>query len=305
MFPLNSNMSYIKDNGERDKLGNVIGSGSGSELPTHSVADAGKVLTVGEDGSLEWDTKGSGGGLYRGTTPPAANLGSDGDVYVQSYAAGMISNSGQGYIKTGIKPNAGYTIKVSAKTGTPTTNYETIFGTRDGNNSRFTARFSNAGSYALGAQWSSGAGVSAPSTSDYPNVTKSGMSTDFKEIGLQDKGYMLVNGEIVNRNGTASVANYNTFPYDWYLLALNDAGSAADYMVGSIKYCKIYDENKDIAAYIVPAMNGEIPTMYDLVSGVFCESGNTGDLTVTLSDADVEGLYWTKVNGSWTIVAAI
>lgn len=29
MFPLNSNMPYIKDNGERDKLGNVIGSGGG------------------------------------------------------------------------------------------------------------------------------------------------------------------------------------------------------------------------------------------------------------------------------------
>lgn len=64
MFPLNSNMSYIKDNGERDKLGNVIGSGGGSELPSHSVSDAGKVLTVGEDGSLEWDIKGAGGGFY-------------------------------------------------------------------------------------------------------------------------------------------------------------------------------------------------------------------------------------------------
>ena len=29
MFPLNSNMPYIKDNGTRDKLGNVIGSGGG------------------------------------------------------------------------------------------------------------------------------------------------------------------------------------------------------------------------------------------------------------------------------------
>ena len=29
MFPLNSNMPYIKDDGKRDKLGNVIGSGGG------------------------------------------------------------------------------------------------------------------------------------------------------------------------------------------------------------------------------------------------------------------------------------
>lgn len=57
MFPLNSNMPYIKDNGERDKLGNIIGSGGGgSELPAHTAADAGKVLTVNETGGLTWSS---------------------------------------------------------------------------------------------------------------------------------------------------------------------------------------------------------------------------------------------------------
>lgn len=89
MFPLNSNTPYVKDTGERARLGQIVGGsstlptasastkggvkiGSGlkmtgevlsaDQVPAHAIADAGKVLTVAEDGSLEWDTKGSGGG---------------------------------------------------------------------------------------------------------------------------------------------------------------------------------------------------------------------------------------------------
>lgn len=58
MFPLNSNLPYIKDDGTRDKLGNVIGSGGGggggSDIPEHTIADAGKVLGVDDEGNLAW-----------------------------------------------------------------------------------------------------------------------------------------------------------------------------------------------------------------------------------------------------------
>ena len=60
MFPLSSNDPYIKDNGERDRLGNVIGSGGSSGLPAHTIADAGKVLTVADDNTLSWETVSGG-----------------------------------------------------------------------------------------------------------------------------------------------------------------------------------------------------------------------------------------------------
>lgn len=76
MFPLNSNMPYIKDNGERDKLGNVIreGGGGSSDLPEYDIGDAGKALTVGEDGELEWGTIDGFGnfGVYAPYVLPAA-----------------------------------------------------------------------------------------------------------------------------------------------------------------------------------------------------------------------------------------
>lgn len=64
MFPLKANDPYIKETGERSTLGNVVGGGGSDtpELPDYSIADAGKVLKVGDDGSLEWDTSGAGGG---------------------------------------------------------------------------------------------------------------------------------------------------------------------------------------------------------------------------------------------------
>lgn len=73
MFPLNSNMPYIKDTGERDKLGNVIGSGGGSsELPEHSIADAGKVLGVNNEGNLAWVTVSGGSNFGIGSVTPDA-----------------------------------------------------------------------------------------------------------------------------------------------------------------------------------------------------------------------------------------
>ena len=92
MFPLTSNEAYIKPTGERSTLGAELGGnaytlptagantkggvkiGSGlkmtgevlsaDQVPAHTVAEAGKVLTVADDGSLEWDDSGVGGGYW-------------------------------------------------------------------------------------------------------------------------------------------------------------------------------------------------------------------------------------------------
>lgn len=90
MFPLNSNDQYIDSNGKRSTLGNAIGSGGGSsELPEHTSADAGKVLKVADDGSLEWDEDGGAGGVYVGTTNPDPLIGENGDYYYKRFPVGV------------------------------------------------------------------------------------------------------------------------------------------------------------------------------------------------------------------------
>lgn len=66
MFPISWNFPFRKKDGTLVKMSEAMsgGGGGGSDLPPHSSSDAGKVLTVGEDGELEWDTSGAGGGDY-------------------------------------------------------------------------------------------------------------------------------------------------------------------------------------------------------------------------------------------------
>ena len=64
MFPIPWNKEYRKKDGTLVNIDDAMsgGGGGGSDIPPHSSADAGKVLTVSDDGTLEWDEAGSGGG---------------------------------------------------------------------------------------------------------------------------------------------------------------------------------------------------------------------------------------------------
>lgn len=58
MFPLNSNDQYIDDNGKRSRLGDVIGSGGGGELPTASPTTKGGIK-VGDGLEMDGETMSS------------------------------------------------------------------------------------------------------------------------------------------------------------------------------------------------------------------------------------------------------
>lgn len=72
MFPNKDSDAYIKSTGERSTLGQMIGSGGGggSELPPHTVADAGKVLMVDDANKLIWGTVSGGGNQYSKSAVP-------------------------------------------------------------------------------------------------------------------------------------------------------------------------------------------------------------------------------------------
>lgn len=53
MFPIPWNFPFRKKNGDMSTIGAEIG-GAGSELPPHGASDAGKLLGVKANGSLEW-----------------------------------------------------------------------------------------------------------------------------------------------------------------------------------------------------------------------------------------------------------
>lgn len=55
MFPIPWNFPFRKKNGDVTTIGEIVGGGGGSELPPHTIEDAGKVLGVDEEGSLDWE----------------------------------------------------------------------------------------------------------------------------------------------------------------------------------------------------------------------------------------------------------
>ena len=90
MFPMTWNFPFRKKNGDVVNIEDAMsGGGGGSELPEYSVADAGKVLKVADDGSLEWDEVGGAGGVYVGLTDPDPLVGVNGDYYYKRLPVGI------------------------------------------------------------------------------------------------------------------------------------------------------------------------------------------------------------------------
>ena len=108
MFPIPWNFPFRKKDGSLGKIADLassytlptasgetkggvkIGNGlrmtgevlsADAQVPAHTVTEAGKVLKVADDGSLEWDEAGGAGGVYVGTNDPSASVGDDGDYY--------------------------------------------------------------------------------------------------------------------------------------------------------------------------------------------------------------------------------
>ena len=68
MFPISWDKMFRTKAGSLVTMDEAMSGGGGSSIPPHSESDAGKVLTVGDDGTLEWDESGAGGGFVDART---------------------------------------------------------------------------------------------------------------------------------------------------------------------------------------------------------------------------------------------
>lgn len=184
------------------------------------------------------------------------------------------NSSNKQYIKTGIKPTANYTISVDFMLTKNTTTWDTIFGTRNGNAGRFTARFANktGTSGKLGIQRSISSTASYQST-DLSSVTKTNVMDKFHNATFE-KNVFYFDGVAMH---TFSAATSTTpFPYEWYLFALNNLNTATDFGSFKIKLCTIKDYNGNLVRHFIPCktLKGEVG-MYDLVNDEFYGSSGS------------------------------
>jgi len=190
-----------------------------------------------------------------------------------------LRSGGAQYIDTGVLANPHHSIEVSFKLTRNANVWDTVFGTRNGSNSRFTARFKNFYNGTLGDQYSSAGAGSATITES--SLTKNDFDSAFRVLKFE-KNVVSVDG--VTTHTFSAPSNTVSYPYSLYLFANNNAGTAGDFGFLQIAYCKIWNDGVLIRDFI-PAQNSEgVFGMYDLVNGVFYTNQGKGVFLSNLAD---------------------
>lgn len=186
-----------------------------------------------------------------------------------------IGSGGSQYIDTGIIPDPDSTVSVTFSMSLLTTAYDTVFGTRDGDTGRFTARFDNSATGYLQFQRSR----SSTSSYQYNNapISKVSCLAGWTTVQLAAAAES-ANGVVIG-NFSASL-NRAPFPYPIFLFALNDGGNPADFAYIRIQSAKIWDSSGVLQRDYIAARDGSGTVgLYDKVTDSFAYNSGDGQFS--------------------------
>lgn len=187
-----------------------------------------------------------------------------------------IQSTGQQYINTGVKVTPDYTIEVTFVMTQRNATWDTLFGTRNSSQARFTARWANSATGKLGVHRSKGKTVNYESIDD-ANAAKTMVTDTWHTIKLAKREYTF-DGEL--RKTFSATTNTATFPYPIYLFALCNAGSPADYGYFRIKKARIWNDQDELIRDYIPCIDPDgVAGMYDAVNDTFTKSGSSTKFT--------------------------
>lgn len=183
-----------------------------------------------------------------------------------------IESADSQYIKTGVLVNPNYTVTAEFMVTKATTVWDTIFGTRSGNNARFTARYANTTGGQLGIQRSRAVGSAMESYNDSV-LTKNKVMDKFHTVRLAKTKYYSDGVLRKTFNSATSTASYK---YELYLFANNNAGTVGDEGYFRMRYVTIQDENDNWVRVFIPCLNPDgVAGMYDFVNDKFYGSASS------------------------------
>lgn len=176
------------------------------------------------------------------------------------------------YINTGVQVNPQYTVYVEYMITTATSVWDTIFGTRNSNAARFTARYANSATGQLGIHRSTSKTANYESYNDSA-ASKDKVKSSFHSVRLAKNKYYF-DGTLKK---TFSVATSLTpYTYELYLFANNNAGSVGDQGYFRMRICTIQDENDNWVRYFIPCKNPSgVAGMYDIITDKFYGSNSS------------------------------
>ena len=187
-----------------------------------------------------------------------------------------IQSTGKQYINTGVYVNPDYTVEVTFVMTQRNATWDTLFGTRNSSQARFTARWANSATGKLGVHRSKGKTVNYESIDD-ANATKTMVTDTWHTIKLAKREYTF-DGEL--RKTFSATTSTAAFPYPIFLFALCDAGSAADYGYFRIKKARIWNDKDELIRDYIPCVDPDgVAGMYDVVNDTFSKSGSSTNFT--------------------------
>lgn len=183
-----------------------------------------------------------------------------------------IESTAAQYINTGVYVTPNYTIEVTFVMTQRKSTWDTLFGTRNANNARFTARWANSSTGKLGVHRSTTKSTRYENFDD-ANATKTMVTDTWHTIKLAKREYTF-DGEL--RKTFSATTSTDAFPYPIYLFALCNQGGPADYGYFRIKKARIWDSNDELIRDYIPCVNLDgVAGMYDVVNDTFSSSGSS------------------------------
>lgn len=183
-----------------------------------------------------------------------------------------IESADSQYIKTGVLVNPNYSVSLEYMLTQRVAVWDTIFGTRNGNAARFTARYANTTSGNLGIHRSV-AKTSNYQSYDDTKASKPNVTGGFHFIRLAKNEYWF-DGEL--RKTFSAATSLTPYTYELYLFANNNVGKVGDEGYFRMKYCMIQDENDKYVRYFIPCLNPDgVAGMYDFITDTFYGSSST------------------------------
>lgn len=289
MFPIKSSDAYIKDNGKRSTIGAEIGGGGGSDLPEYSQADAGRVLTVGEDGELEWTESGSGGGVtvLSGYTDPTALIGNNGDIYCKCRALPVLPEGYAVLDKLQVGSTSGPNLLTNIVL-TSTSEYEIDFKFDD----TPTNNVGVFGNFESGKQ----SNVICTGGRIYAQVggSNANIALDLnRHIIKATQTNFVIDGDVVAGSPNWSNLSSNPIRVFW----TGDANKADNLSVFGLK---IWD-NGELSANLVPCKNvSDVLGMYDVINDEFYSNVGSGSFSGNVLTGEPILAAYLKVNSVWS-----
>lgn len=184
-----------------------------------------------------------------------------------------LESSGKQYINTGVLVNPDYSVEVTFVMSQRNATWDTLFGTRNSSQARFTARWANSATGKLGVHRSKAKTTNYESYDD-ANATKTMVTDTWHTIKLAKREYTF-DGAL--RKTFSATTSTTSFAYPIYLFALCNAGSPADYGYFRIKSARMWNSADELVRDFIPVIDKEgVACMYDKVNGEFYYNKGTG-----------------------------